>query len=176
MDNATVTQLENGMYRIIANDGYILHNDFTGSNHSEVIAKTTYGWRSVLNGIAPAPHERTLADAKAEKLAELRAYDASASVNSFSVQGISLWIGPNDRTNYLLTMEAAQEQGVESVPFMGLSIAPAQAIAILKAVSLYAMQCVAVTEQHAANINEVTSIADVDRYDITVGYPEKLTF
>ena len=113
---------------------------------------------------------------KLYKALQLLVYDASDAVNSFSIGGHSLWLSPSQRANYLLTIEAAQEAGVESVPFEGANLPVATALAALKAINLYAMQCVAVTNAHAAAIAELGSEADIARYDFTVGYPAKLAF
>lgn len=176
MEHIIITTLSNGMLRLEPEAGYILYNDYTGQRYAEAIVKTTAGFRVVLSGIQPTPHERTLEDAKTEKLAALKAYDASPAINSFSLGGQSMWIAPDERANYILTIAAAQEAGIESIPFMGLSLTTDQAIAFLKAVNLYAMQCVIVRDEHAAAINALTSIEAVDAYDFKQGYPEKLNF
>lgn len=177
MEHIITTQLSNGMLRLEPKAGYILYNDYTGQRYAEAIVKTTAGgFRAVLSGIQPTPHERTLEDAKAEKLAALKAYDASTAVNSFSIGGQSMWIAPDERANYILTLQGAQRLGVETVTFLGQQIPVDTALQMLDAVNLYAMQCVGVTEAHAAAINALTSIEAVDAYDFKTGYPEKLSF
>lgn len=176
MEHLIITTLESGLLRIVAEEGYYLWNDTTQRRYSEAIASSASGFRAILLPVPPEPHERTLDEAKAEKLAALKAYDASPAVNSFSIGSTSLWLSPDERANYLLTMQAASEKGITSVPFMGLSIPTEQAIAMLKAVNIYAMQCVAVTNSHAEAIKAKRSISTVDSYDFTAGYPEHLTF
>ena len=46
----------------------------------------------------------------------------------------------------------------------------------LAQIQIYANQCYNVTEQHKAAVNALTDIEDVEAFDVTVGYPEKLTF
>ena len=176
MEHIIIEQLDNGLLRLTAEEGYILHNDFTGLNHSEAIVKSAIGFRAILSGIDPQPHERTLEDAKKEKLAALKAYDASPAVNSFSLGGQSMWIAPDERANYILTLQGAKRLGVETVSFLGQAIPVDNALQMLDAVNLYAMQCVGVTEAHRAAINAKRVIHTVDEYDFTVGYPEKLFF
>lgn len=176
MDNATVTQLDNGLLAIKANEGYILYNDFTGKRHSEVVAKSIFGWRAVLSGVTPAPHTRTIDDAKTEKLAALKDYDSSTAVNGFTLSGTTMWIAPDERANYILTLQGAQRLGVEEVHFLGQTIHVNNALLMLDAVNLYAMQCVAVTEAHRAAINALATIEAVDAYDFKNGYPDKLNF
>lgn len=176
MEHIIITELSNGMLRLEAEPGYNLYNDYTQTAVSEAIVKSTKGFRAVLAGIPPEPHERTLADAKKEKLAALKAYDASPAVNSFSLGGQSMWIAPDDRANYILTLQGAKRLGVDTVSFLGQIIPVDNALAMLDAVNLYAMQCVGVTEAHRAAINAKRAISTVDAYDFTTGYPEKLSF
>lgn len=128
------------------------------------------GWLQV------PPHVRTLEEAKMQKTSALMAYDASPAVNSFTLGNESLWLTPNDRTNYLLTMEAAKDEGISTVPFHGYSVPVDMAISIIKAVSVYAMQCVGVTNAHKNAINALDTIEAVDAYNYEAGYPEKLNF
>lgn len=121
-------------------------------------------------------HVRTLEDAKMEKLQALSQFDSSTEVNSFTLGDKSLWVSPNERTNYLLTLEAAKDANIENIPFMGYTIPVDTAISVLKAVSIYAMQCVGVTDAHRDAINALDSIEAVDAYDFEQGYPEKLVF
>lgn len=50
------------------------------------------------------------------------------------------------------------------------------AIQMFGALELYAKACYNKTAEHAAEIKALKSVQDVLDYDITVGYPEKLTF
>lgn len=121
-------------------------------------------------------HERTLDDAKRERIDELMDYDSSSAVNEFYLNGQGMWIAPDERSNYMLTLQGAQRMGITDITFLGQTIPVATAIQMIDAVNLYAMQCVGVTESHKAAINALTTIADVDAYDYTVGYPQKITF
>lgn len=171
-----INQLNNGLLRIVAEEGYYLWNTRTQRRHSEAIVASANGFVAVLDGNPPQPHERTLEDAKREKLHALALYDASPAVNAFSLGGQSMWISPDDRANYILTLQGAKRLGVESVAFLGQTIPVDNALAMLDAVNLYAMQCVGVTEAHRNAINAKRKIETVDAYDFTVGYPEKLAF
>ena len=124
--------------------------------------------------IPPTPDP--LEEAKNKKIQELVAYDSSPNVNSFTLAGKSLWIVPADRTNYMITLEGARRLGIESISFLGETIPVDTAITILDAINVYAMQCVGVTDTHKANINALTTVEEVEAYDFTTGYPEKLNF
>lgn len=171
-----INQLNNGLLRVVAEEGYYLWNTRTQRRHSEAIVASANGFVAVLDGNPPQPHERTLEDAKREKLHALALYDASPAVNAFSIGGQSTWRSPEERANYILTLQGAQRSGVESVSFLGQQIPVAAALQMLDAINIYAMQCVGVTEAHADAINAKRKIETVDAYDFTVGYPEKLSF
>lgn len=50
------------------------------------------------------------------------------------------------------------------------------AIQMLYALEIYASQCYDNTQWHLANINTLTTIEELEAYDYTSGYPEKLRF
>lgn len=135
--------------------------------------------------MAPAPPApRTLDDAKHEKIAEIEAYDESDAVNGFDVgfvgKIITTWITPDKRSNYKNSVDAAELIGMETVnPILNglqISIPTQMAKMALAQIQIYADRCYIVTEQHKAQVMALECIADVDAFDITAGYPEKLIF
>ena len=175
-EHLIITQLENNLLRITAEAGYKLYNDDAQRFFSNAVTDSTKGWRAVLDGSSPEPHERTLAEAKAEKIAELVRYDASEAVNSFTIGNVTTWISKEDRPNLRNTCLAYQEKGDEAVNFMGMDIPIATALSILSQLDIYAAECYKQTKVHEASINAKRTIATVDNYDFTTGYPEKLQF
>ena len=176
MDHIIITNLDNGLLRLRAEEGYYLYNEVAQRSYSEAIVESAKNYRAIPNGISPEPHERTLADAIKERLALLHAYDQSDAVLSFTFNGQKMWLNPQQRTNYLMTINAADEQGMTAVPFGGTQVPIAQARAVLNALAIYAMQAMAVTDAHDAAIRSKRKIATVDAYDYTAGYPANLTF
>ena len=128
--------------------------------------------------------ERELEQAKSAKLAELEAYDQSDAVNGFDVtiagQTMSLWIDRETRADYKSSIEAAELLGLEEVHpvFNGVEVTLSVQMAkmALAQVQLYANQCFGVTERHRAAIQQLATVADVEAYDFTTGYPDKLPF
>lgn len=51
-----------------------------------------------------------------------------------------------------------------------------KALQMLSQIELYALECYNVTERHKAEINKLEEIEEIEAYDYTVGYPEKLRF
>lgn len=113
---------------------------------------------------------------KLNKILHLYLYDASDAVNVFYIGGNPMWITPDDRSNYMLTIEGAKRNGVPTVTFLDVVIPVDTAVAMIDAVNLYAMQCVGVTASHKAAINALETEEAVLNYDFTTGYPEKLSF
>ena len=121
-------------------------------------------------------HVRTLEEAKQEKVAEIDAYDKSDDILTFSLGGVAMWLNPQQRTNFLMTVNAAEEYGMTSVPFGGSQIPIGNARSILNAVALYAMQTLAVTDSHKAAVMALDTIEAVDAYNYHTGYPQTLSF
>lgn len=124
---------------------------------------------------APTPEE-LLERARQDKLYQLMEYDSSPAVNSFNLFGEDMWIAPDERSNYMLTLEGAKRLGISEITFLGHNVPVDDALHMLDAINVYAMQCVGVTDAHRKAINELTTIEDIEAYDFTIGYPEKLVF
>ena len=128
--------------------------------------------------------ERELVTARQQKIAELEAYDASDNVNSFDVtidgNTMSLWIDRETRADYRSSIEAAELLGrTEVKPVFGgqeVTLDITTAKMALAQVQLYANQCYGVTERHKAAILLLQTVQEVEDYDFTAGYPERLRF
>lgn len=127
----------------------------------------------------PTPEE-LLARTKAEKIAELEAYDGSDAVNSFNVEGKDMWLDAGIRQQLRISLDAMKALGRETVTkwFEGVEyVFPTDTwYQMLAAVEVYAADALNVTEKHRASINALRSIEEIEEYDFTEGYPEKLVF
>lgn len=124
----------------------------------------------------PPVHVRTLEEAKQEKVDAIDAYDKGEDILSFRLNGVDMWLNPQQRTNFLMTVNAAEQYGMTSVPFGVTQIPISNAKTILNAVALYAMQTLAVTDFHKAAVMGLDTIEAVDAYEYRTGYPQKLSF
>lgn len=119
-----------------------------------------------------------LATAKAQKLAEIDAYDTSDAVNSFLVDGTKMWLDKATRAGLMNSTTIAKNLGKEKVTlWLGsteLTLTCDKAISLLSAIEMYAVQCFDTTARHKAAIGNLTTIEEVEKYDITAGYPERL--
>ena len=145
---------------------------FMESNPTASISEV---WNMKMNVV-----ERTLEQAKQEKLAAIEQYDSSSSVNSFSVNGKSAWLTPEARGNYKTSIDAAELLGETSINLLIADIAATLSLTnakmMLAQIQRYADACYLVTMTHKATVNALTDIDSVDSYDITSNYPPKLTF
>lgn len=127
----------------------------------------------------PTPEE-LLARAKSAKIAELEVYDASDAVNSFSVNGKVIWLDAATRQQLRISLDAMQQAGRENVTkwFDGEQYTYPIDVwyYMLAQVEVYASDALNVTEAHKAAINALASVTEVEGYDYTQGYPEKLSF
>ena len=118
--------------------------------------------------------------AKANKIAELEAYDQSDAVNSFSVNGKEMWLDAQTRQQLRISLDANQQAGRETVTKWFDGVQYTYPIDVwyymLGQVEVYAGDALNVTESHKAAINALESMEDVEAYDFTTGYPEKLSF
>ena len=128
---------------------------------------------------APTP-EQLLEMAKANKVAELEAYDQSDSVNSFTVNGQDMWLDAATRQQLRISLDANQQAGRETVTKWFDGVQYTYPIDVwyymLGQVEVYAGDALNVTEAHKTAINALESVEDVEAYNFTTGYPEKLSF
>lgn len=129
----------------------------------------------------PKEHVRDINDAKHEKLRDIDTYDNSESVNSFTINDeITTWFSKTERSNYKNSIESAKLLDVKELSLFingNLMTIPTEvAERLLAAIQLYADACYIVTQQHKNVVEAMTEIEDVDNYDYTVGYPERLNF
>lgn len=127
----------------------------------------------------PTPEEH-LQRAKANKIAELEAYNKSDAVDSFTISGKTMWLDHDLRQQLRISLDALSQAGRENVTkwFDGLEYTYPIDVwyYMLGLVEVYAADALNVTESHKAAINALTSVSDVEAYDYTVGYPDKLSF
>ena len=130
--------------------------------------------------VEPTPTtEELLARAKANKIAELEAYDQS-EVNSFSVNGKDMWLDHDLRQQLRISLDALSQAGRENVTKWFDGIEYTYPIDVwyymLGLVEVYASDALNVTESHKAAINALESVDEVEAYDFHQNYPEKLSF
>lgn len=116
--------------------------------------------------------------AKAAKIAQIAAYSDSDAVNSLTFNGLKTWLRPNVRANYLVSLDAAELLGETDITFVvegvQASLPIKQVRLLLAKIQRYADACFIVTERHKIAVRALQTVEEVESYDYTKGYPEKL--
>ena len=120
----------------------------------------------------------TLDEAKDDKIAEITAYDASTAVNGFKLNGNAFWLDKATRVGLMNSTEITKAAGQETTDlWMGdvkLTIPCDTVIKLLSAIEMYALECFNTTARHKAEVAELKTVEDVEKYDIKEGYPKQL--
>lgn len=127
----------------------------------------------------PTPPEPTLEDIKRNKISEIEQYDSSSAVNEFFIGNASLWLDKATRAGLMLRIESEIATGKETTTLwyneISFTMPIGKAKELLYAIEVYASECYDNTAQHKANVNALDTKEEVETYDYTTGYPEKLS-
>ena len=111
-------------------------------------------------------------------LGNIALYDASSSVNSFVLNGASVWLDKATRVGLMNSTTIAKSMGSETTTLwlgeVKLEVECDKAIQLLSALEMYALECFNVTAAHKKAVSVLESIEDVLGYDYASGYPDKL--
>lgn len=119
-----------------------------------------------------------LEQAKVEKIAEITAYDTSSSVNGFLLNGVLEWLDKATRVGLMNSTNIAKAAGQKTTTlWLGgakFVIDCDEAIRLLSALEMYALECFNVTASHKAAVGWLMSLEEVEAYDYKTGYPKML--
>lgn len=130
--------------------------------------------------------EELLRKAKEDKLKSLHEYDSSKSVNvcyiRYGGQSISYWADKHERDalksavrDYIALGKTEYRLDLRE---MGISITLSCELLLqmLAALEVYATECYNKTTDHEFAIKSLTTKDEMEAYDFSIGYPEKLVF
>lgn len=124
------------------------------------------------------PYVPTLEDVINSKIEEINEYDVSEEVNSFSINGESGWIDRNTRVALLHALDVVEQSGgtTYTVWFNDnpLTLDITTIKQFLTSLELYAIEALNITNTHIREVKQLQSVQEVENYDITLGYPEKI--
>ena len=147
----------------------------------EIRQKTQYAYEVYWITLPPSSAydaAAVLSAAKTSMLAEITAYDASSSVNSFLLNGMEVWLDKATRVGLMNSTTIAKSMGQQKTTlWLGsyqLEVDCDKAIQLLSALEMYALECFNVTAAHKKAVSELDNIEEVLTYDYKSGYPEKL--
>ena len=111
---------------------------------------------------------------------EIRKYDTSKEVNTFYVNNTPVWFNKETRASLNNSIAIEKETGKEdttlwinNTPYT-MSVDTAKQI--LSDIELYAIACYNNTQNNIAEAQTLLLKSEVNNFDITKGYPSKLTF
>ena len=114
------------------------------------------------------------------KVSEIQSFDKSKEVNSFELRAKSMWLDKSTRVGLFNSINIEKEAGkTETVLWydaVKYIIPISDALAMLNALEMYALECYNVTQSHIAAVKALDTIEEIESYDYTVGYPKKLSF
>lgn len=170
------TYIKNGIIK--KKNAIVIHKDGSQIINPPHELLIEYGWEEYTT--PELTDEQKLDFAKQRKMDEVNLYDKSLAVESFSINGIDVWLDKATRTGLMLRFNSELALKKENttlwyngVPF---TLLVSSAIQMLYALENYASECYDNTQYHLTNIENLDTIEAIEDYDITTGYPNKLTF
>ena len=122
--------------------------------------------------------EKALVLAKKAKIAEIASYYTSDKVKGFMLNGQIVWIAKATRVGLMNSTAIERDIGQETTELWlgehNLIIKCDLAIQLLQQLEVYALKCFNVTATHKKEVNSLSTIEEINSYDITKDYPEKL--
>lgn len=184
-DNVTVTEVKNGCVKVSADKGFILKGGDTYTSEiycdkdAELQGYEVVAYSDYLRAENKKKYEgKTLEEAKEILLAEIDAYDKSSAVNGFALNGAVVWLDKATRVGLMNSTSITKAMGQPTTTlWLGdskMEVPCDTAIQLLSALEMYALECFNVTAAHKKAVSELNSIEEVEKYDITAGYPAQL--
>lgn len=145
-----------------------------GQSNGLLIAESKNGYPILVE------YEYDIEEVRKMKISEIQIFDKSANVNSFKIQRKSVWLDKSTRVGLFNSISIEKNAGkthtilwYDAVKYV---IPIPDALAMLNALELYALNCYNVTQSHIAAVRSLQTIEEIENYDYTIGYPVKLSF
>lgn len=121
-----------------------------------------------------------LAAAKRAVLADIDAWDGSAAVNGFAVNGVRVWLDKGTRVGLMNSTTIAKNAGEEKTELWfgtaHVEVSCDAALSMLSEIEMYALACYNTTARHKAAVAAMDNVTAVVGYDYKAGYPKCVTF
>lgn len=169
----------NGFYDTKVNGAVEISEEYyqellSGQSAGKLIVENDEGYPKLVE------YEYDIEDIRKMKVSEIQKYDKSSSVNSFELLSRSMWLDKSTRVGLFNSISIEKEAGKTDTILwhnaVKYVIPIPDALAMLNALELYALNCYNVTQLHIAAVNVLDSIEKIEEYDYKVGYPAKLSF
>ena len=113
-------------------------------------------------------------------ISKINQYDKSSQVNCVTINGIHTWFDKATRVGLRNSTNVLKKLGNETTSLWvnnkEITIKCDQLTDMLDKLEVYALNCFDITSKHKRNVYQLSTIEEIENYDYTSGYPEKLTF
>ena len=113
-------------------------------------------------------------------ISKINEYDKSSQVNGVTINGMYTWFDKATRVGLRNSTNVLKKLGNETTSLWvnnkEITIKCDQLIDMLDKLEVYALNCFDITSKHKRNVYQLSTIEEIENYDYTFGYPEKLTF
>lgn len=113
-------------------------------------------------------------------ISKINEYDKSSQVNGVTINGMYTWFDKATRVGLRNSTNVLKKLGNETTSLWvnnkEITIKCDQLIDMLDKLEIYALNCFDITSKHKRNVYQLSTIEEIENYDYTSGYPEKLTF
>ena len=135
------------------------------------------GWQVVEEHKEPT-EEELLQAAIVQKINDIRYYDSSDEINSFTVGSLKMWLDKQERCILYAALLAHEQLGKETMTkiYHGhtFTYPLAQWRQLLGLIEIYATDCLNCTETHIEAVKRLTNREEVLAYNYKTGYPDPL--
>jgi len=115
---------------------------------------------------------------KQELIRSIERYDASANVNSSTLNGMTAWLDKATRVGLVNSVNMSIKNGDNTITLWladySFTLPCETALSLLESLELYAMKCYNKTAEHKAAVLHESDMEVLRSYDFTAGYPDKL--
>lgn len=113
-------------------------------------------------------------------ISKINEYDKSSQVNGVTINGMYTWFNKATRVGLRNSTNVLKKLGNETTSLWinnkEITIKCDQLSDMLDKLEVYALNCFYTTSKHKRNVYQLNTIEEIENYDYTSGYPEKLTF
>ena len=113
-------------------------------------------------------------------ISKINEYDKSSQVNGVTINGMYTWFDKATRVGLRNSTNVLKKLGNETTSLWvnnkEITIKCDQLTDMLDKLEIYALNCFDITSKNKRNVYQLSTFEEIENYDYTSGYPEKLTF
>jgi len=114
------------------------------------------------------------------KIVGLQGYAKSSAVKEFTINNINTWFESEQRDSIRYSVACEKKYGRTECIIVfnehSITMPIDTAEQLLEQLEIYAKDCYVATQNHIDTIKTYENVSDIEQYDYTTGYPEKLVF